>query len=177
MQSLSSTQKAYLAGFLDGDGSIYVRLKPNDTYRYGFQVAPYIILFQSKKERHKFETICSLIGLGYIRERKDAILEYTIAREGAIRAFLAMVQPYLILKNEQAALMIEILDMKAKIKDSKDFRALMKMIDRFRELNYSKKRKRHTLPRRDLVRNGQSRLTKAANTSISPTGRWYSPCT
>ncbi len=46
---LNQIQKSYIAGFLDGDGSIYVRLKPNRTYRYGFQVSPYIVLFQSQK--------------------------------------------------------------------------------------------------------------------------------
>jgi len=44
---LSSNQKAYLAGFLDGDGSIYVRAKPNQTYRFGYQIAPYIVFYQS----------------------------------------------------------------------------------------------------------------------------------
>lgn len=145
MKKISSTQKAYLAGFLDGGGSIYVRLKPNADYRYGFQVAPYIVLFQSKKELGKFERVCSLIDIGYIRERKDGILEYTIGREEAIRSFLKMVGPYLIMKKEQAALMIEILDMKAKIENKDSFLKLMKATDRFRGLNYSKKRKRHTL--------------------------------
>ena len=142
---LTSTQKAYLAGFLDGDGSIYVRLKPNSDYRYGFQVAPYIVLFQSQKERVKFEKICSLIDLGYMRERNDGILEYTIGREEAIHTFLRFVSPYLILKQQQAALMLQILERKAKVKNKNDFSELMKIIDRFRELNYSKKRKRHTL--------------------------------
>mgnify|MGYP001590192774 CR=1 FL=1 len=71
--NLSSIKRAYLAGFLDGDGSIYVRAKPNSDYRYGFQIAPAIILFQSAKDRSKFEEICSLINLGYIRTRKDGI--------------------------------------------------------------------------------------------------------
>ncbi len=145
MLNLSSTQKAYLAGFLDGDGSIYVRLKPNTDYKYGFQVAPYVILFQSSKERKKFEKVCSLIGLGYIRERKDRILEYTIGREKAIKFFLKMVIPYLILKKKQAILTLEILDMKMKIKNKNDFQALMNKIDIFRNLNYSKKRKKHVL--------------------------------
>lgn len=59
----SSAQKAYLAGFIDGDGSIYVRLKPNSDYRFGFQIAPYVVLFQSAKDRGNFEELCSLIGL------------------------------------------------------------------------------------------------------------------
>jgi len=47
---LSKEQRAYIAGFLDGDGSIYVRLKPNSTYRYRFQVSPAIVFYQSEKE-------------------------------------------------------------------------------------------------------------------------------
>jgi hypothetical protein len=97
------------------------------------------------KELKKFEQICSLIDLGYIRERNDGMVEYTIAREDAIRAFLVMVQPYLILKKEQAMLMLEILDKKAEVKDRNDFHLLMKTVDRFRELNHSKKRKLYTL--------------------------------
>jgi hypothetical protein len=42
-------------------------------------------------------------------------------------------------------IMLEIFDMKVKAENKDDFRALMKRIDRFRDLNYSRKRKRHTL--------------------------------
>ena len=142
---LSQTQKAYLAGFLDGDGSIYVRLKPNPTYRYGFQVAPYIVLFQSQKEKENFKKICSLIGLGYLRVRKDGILEYIIGKVNELREFLKIVKPFVILKKEQVALMTEILDKKEKVKNKNDFRKLADSIDRFRNLNYSKKRKKHRL--------------------------------
>ena len=142
---LSQNQKAYLAGFLDGDGSIYVRLKPNPTYKYGFQVAPYIVLFQSQKEKENFKKICSLIRLGYLRVRKDGILEYIIGRNKELREFLKIVKPFVILKREQVALMIEILDKKEKVKNEKDFYKLSGLIDRFRNLNYSKKRKKYKL--------------------------------
>jgi hypothetical protein len=122
-----------------------VRLKPNKDYKYGFQVAPYIILFQSAKDRAKFEKLCSLINLGYIRERKDGILEYTINRVDNIRNFLEMVQPFAVLKKEQVKLMIRILNLKKKVENHQDFQKLMKLIDSFRELNYSKKRKHRAL--------------------------------
>jgi len=142
---LSQNQKAYLAGFLDGDGSIYVRLKPNSTYRYGFQVAPYIVLFQSQKEKENFQKICSLIGLGYLRVRKDGILEYIIGKTDGLREFLKIIKPFVILKKKQVALMTEILDKKEKVENRNDFRKLIDLIDRFRELNYSKKRKKRVL--------------------------------
>ena len=144
-KQISLTKRAYLAGFLDGDGSIYVRLKPNETYRYGFQVAPYIILFQSKKDEAKFLKVCSMLNCGYLRERNDGILEYTISRKDSIISFLEMVKPYVILKREQVKLMTRILKKKERVNCKKDFIELMKIIDKFRKLNYSKKRKRHEL--------------------------------
>ena len=138
-------QTAYIAGFLDGDGSIYVRAKPNPTYKFGFQIAPYIVLFQSQKDQKNFEKICSLIGLGHLRIRKDRILEYIISRNEAIRDFLKITKPFLILKKEQADLMLEILDKKERVRNRNDFQALLNLIDRFRDLNYSKKRKKHTI--------------------------------
>lgn len=137
----SSTQKAYLAGFLDGDGSIYVKAKPNPTYKFGFQIAPYVVLFQSAKDKTNFEKICSLIGFGHLRERKDGILEYIISRTDDILKFLDLVEPFLILKKSQLILAKKIIKAKSKVKNRNDFAALMKKVDSFRELNYSKKRK------------------------------------
>ena len=142
---LNQVQKAYIAGFLDGDGSIYIRLKPNPTYRYGFQIAPYIVLFQSQKDQENFEKICFLIGLGNLRIRKDGILEYIIGRSDSLRKFLEMVKPFVILQQEQVLLMQEILDKKEQIRDRKDFLAVAELIDHFRDINYSKKRKKRTL--------------------------------
>src|SRR3989344_8397918 len=102
---LNAQQKAYLAGFLDGDGSIYAQLKPNKTYRYGYQVAVYAVLFQSQKDQAQFERICSLIGLGYLRVRKDGILDYIIGKIDGLREFLKIIKPFVILKKRQVALM------------------------------------------------------------------------
>ncbi len=145
MFKISSTQKAYLAGFIDGDGSIYVRLKPNNSYRYGFQISPYIVLFQSSKDEKIFEKVCSLINFGYLRKRKDGILEYTIGKVEDIKNLLKMIGPYLILKKKQSELMLKILEKKELVKDKNDFEKLINLIDKFRDLNYSKKRKKHKL--------------------------------
>ena len=104
MNKLSLAQKSYIAGFLDADGSIYVQAKVNKTYKYGYQIAPYIVLFQSKQDK-SFDQICKLIGAGYIRERKDGITEYIIGRLDEILEFLKMIEPYVLLKKEQMQLM------------------------------------------------------------------------
>jgi hypothetical protein len=137
---LSKVEKAYLAGFLDGDGSIYVRAKPNSDYRFGFQIAPYIILFQSAKGKENFQQLCKLIGFGYMRDRKDGVLEYTINKISDIRVFLTAIYPYTILKQKQIELMLKILDAKEKIETESDFKNLLELVDSYRDLNYSKKR-------------------------------------
>lgn len=134
----NSTQKAYLAGFLDGDGSIYVRLKKNDTYRYGYQISPYIVLFQSAKSRAKFEQLCKMIGLGSMRTRKDGIMEYTIGKNESLIQFLKMVKPHVILKRNQVELMLNILEIKKRVRSKNDFEKLVFEINKFRDLNYSK---------------------------------------
>ena len=145
MLKLTQPQSAYLAGFIDGDGSIYVRLKPNNTYRYGFQVAPYIILFQSAKGEKNFQEVCRLLNCGYLRHRKDGILEYTIGRKEEIMALVKAIKPYLILKRRQADLLEQILKTKSLIKNAEDFSRLISLIDQFGELNYSRKRIKHKL--------------------------------
>ena len=142
LKKISSTKKSYIAGFLDGDGSIYVRLKPNLTYKYGFQVAPYITLFQSQKEEASFRKICSLINLGRIRKRNDGMLEYVINKQNDIYKFLKIIEPYVIMKKKQVALIFKILEKKKCVRSQKEFNELAMLIDKFRELNYSKKRKK-----------------------------------
>ena len=145
MLKLTQSQLAYLAGFIDGDGSIYVRLKPNSTYRYGFQIAPYIILFQSVKDEANFQKICDLLNCGYLRRRNDGILEYTIGRRDQILELIIKIKPYLILKKEQANLIQKILKLKVLVKNQDDFARLMDLVNRFADLNYSKKRIKHKL--------------------------------
>lgn len=145
LRTLSPIKKAYVAGFLDGDGSIYARAKPNASYRYGFQIALYIVLFQSQKDEENFVKLCNLIDCGKLRKRKDGILEYTINKIDCIKSFLKSVYPFVILKKRQAELMLKIIEQKDKVENKNDFESLLKLIDSYRDLNYSKKRKKRTL--------------------------------
>jgi hypothetical protein len=143
-KNLKHSFKAYLAGFLDGDGSIYVRAKPNSSYKYDYQVAPTIAFFQSGTNA-KFPELCKHIQFGKLRLRKDDIFEYTITKQAEIQVLLEELMPYLVLKQEQARLMLKILRVKQDVSSREDFKKLLALIEQFRELNYSKKRKVRTL--------------------------------
>ena len=141
---LSSNKKAYLAGFLDGDGSIYVRAKPNQTYKFGYQIAPYIVFYQSSKSK-EFRKINTLAEFGYFRIRKDGITEYIINKHKNVIDFINLIKPFLVLKQKQAKLLLQILKQKESVKNEKDFEKLLQLCNKFGILNYSKRRKIRTL--------------------------------
>ena len=134
------TDRAYIAGFLDGDGSIYVQARKNDTYRYGYQVAPAIVFFQSAKTEKLFREFHEFLNLGLMRKRKDGVMEVTVGRIAEIMQLIAIVKPYTRLKKKQLALLEQILRAKEAVEDEKTFSNLLRLIDGYRNLNYSKKR-------------------------------------
>ena len=134
------TDRAYIAGFLDGDGSIYVQAKKNDTYRYGYQVAPAIVFFQSAKSEKLFTEFYEFLKLGSMRKRKDGVMEITVGRMAEILQLIEIVKPYTRLKRKQLELLEKILEAKQAVEDQKTFSNLLKLIDGYRNLNYSKKR-------------------------------------
>ena len=144
MKKLTNTQKAYIAGFLDGDGSVYVKLKKNDTYKYGYQIAPYITFYQQEKHIGFLEKIKRMLGVGYLRSRKDGVAEYTIGDEKSLISFAREISPFSKLKPKQLKLLLSILVKKPKVKSIKNFISLCRLVDQFEELNYSKKRTQNT---------------------------------
>jgi intein-encoded DNA endonuclease-like protein len=144
MRKISNIEKAYIAGFLDGDGSVYVKLKKNDTYKYGYQIAPYITFYQQEKHIDFLEKIKKMFGAGYTRLRKDGVAEYTIGDEKSLIIFAKEISPYSKLKPKQLKLLLNILKSKQKVKSVKSFISLCRLIDKFEELNYSKKRTQNT---------------------------------
>jgi hypothetical protein len=142
---LSRIKKSYIAGFLDGDGSIYVRIKPNKTYRYRFQISPAVVFYQSEKAEKFLQSLQKEINEGYIRKRNDGIVEFILGDVASIKELLNNIIPYLQLKKKQAKLLLEILEVKQKVKTANDFLRLTKKIDLFQGLNYSKKRIQNSL--------------------------------
>jgi len=136
----STTDRAYIAGFLDGDGSIYVQAKKNTTYRYGYQVAPAIVFFQSAKSEKLFREFYEFLKLGLLRTRKDGVMEITVNRIADILQLITLVKPYVRLKRKQVGLLEQILESKRAVEDEKGFSNLLRLIDGYRDLNYSKKR-------------------------------------
>jgi LAGLIDADG endonuclease len=131
----------YLAGFIDGDGSITAQLVKREDYKWGYQIRLTVQFTQHRKRRIFLEKLKDIIGVGYIRDR-DIVSDYVITEPKNVLLLLKLIQPYLRIKQKQANLVITIIEQLPLAKKSKDkFIELSYMIDQVALLNDSKARK------------------------------------
>ena len=137
---MDPTILAYIAGFLDGDGSIFFQLIRKKDYRLGFQVRTTIAFYQKTENERILLWLKAQFSSGYIRRRKTGISDYTIVEAREVRRILELLQPYVRLKREHVKLGLEILQGLPLMGDAAQLNALARLVDRFQDINYSKKR-------------------------------------
>ncbi len=140
---MDETRWAYIAGFLDGDGSIILQLKPRPDYRFGFQIKATVSFFQSHQGKEVLVWLHQAIGQGRVRERNDGIWEYNIEGWEPVFRFLQKVQPYVIAKRAQVEEAMSLLaEMMATPEPTPEqFLKWAQRVASYQALNYSKKRK------------------------------------
>ena len=140
MRFMDSTILAYIAGFLDGDGSIFFQIIPRKDYKQKFQIRSSIAFYQKSEYVWILDWLKRLFGCGYIRHRKTGISDYTIVEPKEVKKILQLLQPHVRLKKKQIELGLEILNKLEKKKCNEDFLEICKIVDKFKDINYSKKR-------------------------------------
>ena len=138
---MEQTILAYIAGLLDGDGSIFFQIVPRQDYKQKFQIRSSIAFYQKTEFAQILEWLKSIFGTGYIRHRKTGISDYKIVELKEVKRTLQLLQPYVRLKKNQINLGLEIINRLENKKSKEDFLEICKLVDKFKELNYSKKRK------------------------------------
>lgn len=130
----------YLAGFLDGDGSVNAQIVQRDDYILKFQIRFIITFFQSTKRHWFIIWLDKTIKTGVIRKRNDGISEYTLIGIKNVRELLINLLPYLIIKKRQANLVLSIMETYNKNQKKEEFLKLCKLVDQISLINDSKKR-------------------------------------
>ncbi len=104
--SRSDIEKAYIAGFLDGDGSLMLQIKRRSDTRRGFRFMATICLYQDSRHDAPLAWIQSILQAGYISHRNDGISELRINGFTTIHAILSDLKPYIRFKQLQAEAMM-----------------------------------------------------------------------
>jgi hypothetical protein len=137
---MEPTTIAYIAGFLDGDGSIFFQIVSRPSYKLKFQIRGSIAFYQDTRNKEILEWLKETFEAGYIRHRKTGISDYTIVEPKEVYKILKLLQPYVKLKKKQVEIGLEILDKLENMKSKDELLKICKLVDKFKELNYSKKR-------------------------------------
>jgi len=134
---MDATMLAYIAGFLDGDGSIFFQIIKTKSSHKPFRIRSSIAFYQKTSNVEILNRLKEFFGVGYIRHRKSGISDYTIVESTEVKKILKSLQPYVILKKKQIELGLRIFDY---LESKKSFFEICSLVDEFSRLNYSKKR-------------------------------------
>ena len=142
INKLTTNQLSYIAGFLDGDGSIMVQIVKNKTYKYGHTIRVTICFYQKTKRHWFLLKLKKLLGKEWkIKKRDDGMSELYITGFKPVKNLLVTLQPYFRLKPRLSKLVLEIIDEYSQIQNEADFLEVCKKIDKTAEYTDSKKRK------------------------------------
>ena len=135
-------EKAYIAGFLDGDGSIMAQLVFRKDYKLGYQVRTSVVFYQKTTHLNYLHWLMEQLNCGYIRSRNDGVSEYTIVGFREVSNVLTLLYPFLRLKKDLAKEVLELIKLhpESRKMTEKKLIELSRLVDKTAVFNYSKKR-------------------------------------
>jgi hypothetical protein len=138
--SLTKEQlNAYLAGLIDGDGSIYCLLanRIKDGYTFGYEIRPCASITQRPEKQHVLVHANTLSGgIGTLRRRSDNIASLDFHGRDKVSRLVPRVKPYLYLKRKQARLVLHVIEQMPYVRDdAQKFLNLCRIVDRISQEN------------------------------------------
>jgi LAGLIDADG endonuclease len=91
---MKASDASYLAGFLDGDGSIHFQLVRQQEYRFGYYIRASMSLSQSTSARHGLEHLQRVVGGGYLRDRGTGMSDLVVTSRPLLIELFQAVRPY-----------------------------------------------------------------------------------
>lgn len=130
MGSRSKIDLAYIAGFLDGDGSLMLQLKKRSDGKSKFRFMSTICFYQDTRHEKNLHWIRKILGKGYISQRKDGMSELRINGYASVKNILNLLKPYLKFKKIQTEALLQACELLSSIKFNKLNREqLVKLVD------------------------------------------------
>lgn len=137
---------AYVAGFLDGDGSLMLQVKRrSDTFKK-WRIMATICFYQDSRHSYPLNWIRKELGIGYISNRNDGMTELRINGYDQVATILSKLMPYIRFKKIQVKSILEALKL-IKSKDIKkftneDYKTLIDLLLKVQKSNYQSSHKK-----------------------------------
>ena len=129
-RSKNEIELAYIAGFLDGDGSLMLQLKKRSDSKRAIRFMATICFYQDTRHEKTLYWIQRVFGIGYISTRNDGMTELRINGYEQVRDILMSLQPYIRFKKLQAQALLKACEILSKTKFQKlTKKQLAKLVD------------------------------------------------
>jgi hypothetical protein len=135
---MRASEASYLAGFLDGDGSIHFQFVRQKEYRFGYYIRASMSLSQSTSARKGLEYLQVVIDGGYLRDRGTGMSDLVVTSRPLLIKVLKEVEPFVIFKREHVRKALLLLARIRPRMGPEEFLQLAHEVDAFSSLNYSK---------------------------------------
>ncbi len=146
MGSRSNIDLAYIAGFLDGDGSLMLQIKKRADGKNKIRFMATICFYQDTRHQKDLLWIQKVLGIGYLSKRNDGMSELRINGFTTVREILKNLMPNIRFKKIQAKALFESCTILSKTKfnmlDRKQLTKLVDLILVIQNQNYVTKKKR-----------------------------------
>lgn len=129
MGSRSDVEKAYIAGFLDGDGSIMLQLKRRKDTARGFRFMATICFYQDSRHDAPLYWIRDILGVGYLTNRNDGMSELRVNGFNKVHDILSDLSPHIRFKKLQAEAMMSACQLLSKRINTLSKQELVTIID------------------------------------------------
>lgn len=114
---IQNSDLAYIAGFLDGDGSVMVQVKKAKDRARGWRLMFTICFYQDTRHEKPLFWIRNKLTIGYISHRNDGMTELRINGYEKTEKILEQLYPYLKFKKKQVRYILYILRRINSVKD------------------------------------------------------------
>ncbi len=146
MGSRSKIDLAYIAGFLDGDGSLMLQIKKRKDGISKIRFMSTICFYQDTRHEKSLYWIREVFSKGYLSQRNDGMSELRINGYSTVKDILQMLKPFLKFKKVQAEALFQactiLSGQKYKQLDRKHVIKLVDLILVIQNENYVTKKKR-----------------------------------
>ena len=144
--SRSNTDLAYIAGFLDGDGSLMLQLKKRKDGKSKKRFMCTICLYQDSRHEKPLTWMRKVLNIGYVSRRRDGISELRINGYEQVKKILTLLIPFIRFKKIQARALLKAVNLLTgnfrKQLTNSELRKMVELIITIQNSNYVTKAQR-----------------------------------
>ncbi len=143
MGSRSKIDLAYIAGFLDGDGSLMLQIKKRKDVKIKWRFMATICFYQDSRHDGPLKWIRQVLKIGYLSKRNDGMTELRINGFEQIRNILKEINPFLkFKKNQGRAMYLAVNILSKKAPNKKQLAKIVDYIITIQNDNYATRKKK-----------------------------------